>query len=229
MKEKKLSVPIPAIIICVISLFLSACLGPKKIDKWVVEQYGELPEPSKKKSNYIIITSSLPSMGSKLSTTEKHTSHVLPLLFYWQLDYKNTCTINPQIPINNFTATAQAYANKSLKQKLAGQRIELAIETIPNVFAIDDEGHLIWIIYAFGWDKISIQPDSKAMVVSYKVFNTGDSMVKSGTVTVANTDKGVGLGMFKSLKNKTLEYLTDYDAHIASMTKSVIDQITAEL
>jgi hypothetical protein len=211
-------------------IFLSSCLGPKKIDKWVAEQYGgEVPVPSKKKSDIITVNSNLPSMGVKLSNTEKSTSHVLPLLFYWQYDYLNTCSLNPQIAVNNFTNTVMSYGSKGLKQKLNGQRIELTVEKIPTTFAVDDKGHMIWVIYAFAWDDLSVKPFDKEIVVSYKVFNSDNTPAKNGVISFSSPNKGITLGMYQSLKKKTMQYLDQYDASITAMSKTVVDKLTAEL
>ena len=136
-----------ACIFCAATVLLTSCLGPKKINKWVTQNYSEVPPPTKKKSDIITITSSVNKMGDKLSETEKKTSNVLPLIFYWQYDYKNTCTLNQQIALNNFTSTVLSYSNKGLKQKLNGRHIELNIQKIPTSFAVDDKGHIVWIIF----------------------------------------------------------------------------------
>jgi hypothetical protein len=83
----------------------------------------------------------------KPSTTEKNVSHLLPLIFYWQYDYVNTCTLNPNVPVNNYTSTVANYSGHGLKQKLNGNRLELTIEQMPQAFVVDDKGHIIWIIY----------------------------------------------------------------------------------
>lgn len=217
------------ILFCALALIFAGCLGPKKINKWVTKKYGEAPEQIKKKSDIIVITSTVPSMGDVLSTTQKKTSHMLPLLFYWQWDYKNTCTLNSRIAVNNFTATVLSYANKGLKQKLAGERLELTIEKIPTSFAIDDKGHMIWIIYAFGWDVLTVQPEDHNMMVAYKVFNADNAQTKSGEITVSNSDKGLTLGMWQSLRKKTYQYLDQYDETITSMSKIFVDKLKGEL
>jgi hypothetical protein len=225
---RKLSVP--AIIFCALTILLTGCLGPKKVNKWVAQNYSEVPPPTKKKSDVISITSGFPSMGDKLSETQKKTSNVLPLIIYWQYDYKNTCMLNPQIAVNNFTSTVLSYSNRGLKQKLNGRHIELNIQKIPNSFAIDDKGHIVWVVlYAFSWDKLTVVPEDKDMIVSYKVFNADNTAYKNGTVTISNTDKGITLGMFQSLKRKTWQYLEQYDGSITSMSKIVVDKIAAEL
>ncbi len=137
---------------------------------------------------------------------------------------------NPKIPIDHFTAETIAYANrKGFKQKLNGERVELSVENIPNVFAIDDKGHLIWvIIYYFGWEVLSIQPQNKDMVVSYRILK-GDEEIKKGLITIPNASKPYYMKMFQSLKKKTWEFLNQYDAGMAAAGKIVIDQLIMEL
>lgn len=212
-------------------LTLTGCLGPRKINKWVDKHYKEV-EPAQKKSpvNYLSVTASLIFPEGPVSITEKKTSDLLPLLFYWQWDYKNTCTLNPKIPIDHFTSETLAYANKKgLKQKLNGQRVELTVDHIPNVFAIDDKGHLIWVVlYAFGWEALSIQPENKDMVVSYRILQ-GNVETKKGLITIPNVGKPYYLKMFQSLKKKTWQFLDQYDANIAASGKLVIDQLVTDL
>jgi hypothetical protein len=213
-------------LVSVIAL-LTGCLGPKKMNKWVAKNYPELPALAKNKTNFLTINSNVSPM-SELSYSTKKTSKVLPLIVYWQFDYKVSCALNPQIAISSFTASALANASK-LKPKLNNQSVELTIEKIPTNFAIDDKAHIIWIIYAIAWDKITVIPLDKEMIVSYKVVNSDHSIAKTGSVTLTNTDEGIPLGMFQSLKKKTWEYLDQYEESISSMTKTVIQKIAEEL
>jgi hypothetical protein len=207
-----------------------SCLGPKKIDKWVDQKYaGTLPVQPKKANDYLSIKSTLVSTDDNLSNTTKKTSKVLPLIFYWQFDYKNTCTLNPQIPISNFTKTAIPYANrKGLKQKLNGRTIELSIDKLPNMFAINDRGHVIWFIYAFGWDVLTIFPENNEMLVSYRVLDNGQE-VRKGIISIADSLKPVTLKMMQSLKKRTWQFLDDYEVNITAMSKLAIDKLIAEL
>jgi len=217
------------ILLCSLLILLTGCLGPKKIDKWVAEKYMELPAPSKKKHDQILILSNQTFAGTQLSTTVKKTSNMVPLIVYWQFDYKNTCTLNPVIAENIFTSTVLSYGSHGMQHKLNGQRIELTIEKIPTKFAIDDKGHLIFLIYAYSWDYLTILPEEKDFIVSYKVFDTNNQEMKKGQVTLTGSDKAIDVHMFQSLKKKTWSFLDQYDAGIAVMSKHVVDKIVAEL
>src|SRR3978361_193264 len=93
------------ILLVFFTTIFSSCLNSRKLDRQVSKQYGSLPEARKKKQpDNIKIVSPLTTGSDQISTTETKTSKMLPLLVYWQWDYKNTCTLNPQIPINKFSA-----------------------------------------------------------------------------------------------------------------------------
>lgn len=211
------------------SVILTGCLTAKKVDKQVAKQYGEISQPNKKKSNdNITITSSLITSDTKISTSETKTSNVLPLIIYNQWNYTNTCTLNPQIPINNFISTVQTASNKSLKSKLNGQKLELSVDKIPNIFAIDDKAHVIFFGYAFGWDNVSIMSNNVDMVVTYKVSKEGLEL-KKGTITIPYIYDKQKLGMFKNWKKATTEFLEQYDSNITEMSKSFVEKLVAEI
>jgi len=224
-KQQNLIITI-AIVVAI--LLLSGCLTSQKIDKYVGTKFNnELPKPDKKTSD-ISITSAVSFNSDNISATETKTSHMLPLLFYWQWDYKNTCTLNPAIPVNTFRKAFLSQANKGLNQKLNGQKLELTLEELPHAFAFDDKAHMVWVIYAFGWDKISVQPDVKDMVVSYKVLQNG-SVTKSGRITIKNNEKNRGLRFFQSWKSAISEYLEQYNDDMTAMGRSCATQLSQEL
>jgi hypothetical protein len=212
-----------------LALFLSSCLTTK-MDKWVDKKYaGTLNAPTKKAPDYLTVTSGLVTSDSKLSTTKMQVKNMLPLLFYWQMDYRYTCTLNPKIPVNTFQATMQTYANsKGLKQKLNGQKLELSVDKIPNVFALNDRSHMVWVIYAFGWDKVTFRPDNQELMVSYKITKDGVETGK-GVVSVPNNDKLIGLRFLQSVKKATNQYLDQYNENIKVMSKVAVDKIVTEV
>jgi len=213
-----------------ITLTFTSCLGPRMVNKWVAHHYQENPsEAPKKKNDQITIVSKLPGTDDKPSTTEKNVSHLLPLIFYWQFDYRNTCTLNPNLPVNNFTSAVANYSGHGLKQKLNGNRLELTIEQMPQAFVVDDKGHIIWIIYVFGWEKLNVQPQKQEMVVSYRELNPNNEVVKTGKVTVSDVNAEMSLKMFQSLKKLTWRYLDEYDANITAMSKKCMDKVSADL
>ncbi len=218
------------LILFFLSTFFLSCIGTKKIDKWVAKQYGSaIVEKPKAQNDFLYIISSISNNDNKLSTTTKQIKNMLPLIFYWQWDYINTCKFNSQIPFNNFTSTVLQYANsKGLKAKLNGQKIELSLDKTPSQFTLLDRGHEIWLVYAYGWDNISFRPDKEQMVVTYKILNAG-AVTKSGTIAIANEEKITNLKFLQSIKKATYQYFDDYDENIKTLSKKVIDKLITEL
>lgn len=197
------------------------------VNRWVAEHYQEgVPEPAKKKNEAISVVSKLPVTDDKLSTTKKDISHVLPLIIYWHFNYKNICTLNPRLPVSNFTGAVTTYSGRGLRQKLNGNHLELTIEQIPNVMILGDEG---WAILLFGVESLTVGPEVRDMVVSYRVLNTSNEEVKKGTITIRDYNQRLSLGMFQSMKKLTWRYLETYDANITAMSRKFVDQLTSEL
>ena len=87
---------------------------------------------------------------------------------------------------------------------------------------------MIWLIYAFSWAKVYIEPDMKDLIVAYKLVGS-DTAVKTGKITIKNTDKNKGLRFFQSWKSATSEYLAEYNAQFTNMTKTFVSQLTNEI
>lgn len=212
---------------------LTGCIGPHKIDKWVARHYEDEPiEAPRHKSEQISFVSKLPVAddGQRPSVTRKNRRYMLPLLFYWKYDYNWACTLNPDVPVNNFQSTVASYARGALKQKLNGNHLELTIRQLPNSFLLDDRGWYIWtVFYGFGIETISIQPPPADMVVSYRLLNGSNEEVKTGSIMIADLDKTVTLKMFHSLKKTVWKYLEQYDANIGLMSKKLVDRLAGEL
>jgi hypothetical protein len=211
---------------------ISGCLGPNKINKWVKTHYeptDNSPSRSKTKNDYLVINSPLITNDQPLSTTEKSTKNMLPLLFYWKLDEINICTLNPKIPVNMCMSNIKMYANsKSLKQKLNNNQIELTIDSIPHAFTLLDKEHLVWVIYAFAWDQLSFIPEYTSMVVSYKILGD-NAAARSGTITIPNNDKILNVKYLHSVRKTEGDYLDQYDENIKTMSRKVVDELIHEL
>lgn len=210
---------------------LTSCLTGKKLDRYVQQQFPEMQSLQKKKTNETVaVTSTLiATTDDKTSTSESKTVGFLPLIVYWRWDYKNTCTLNPLIPISTFSKSFTVAVNKGLKDKLAGKRIELSVEKIPNQFAIDDIGHSIFLgFYAINWDNVYIKTENKELVVAYKVIENG-VLIKNGTIELSYADDKKRLGLFKSWKSATSEYLSQYDLNIATLAKQAAEKLIKEL
>lgn len=210
-------------------LMLSSCLTSKKLDRFVAARYNnELPKLSKKKKAEIEITSLVPAGNSEISTTVHKTDRFLPLIVYWKYNHRQSCSLNPTIAVTNFSNAVNSLATKTLIEKLNGRKLELTVEQAPSAFSLVVKENIIWLIYAFGWSKIYIEPDKKDLIVAYKLAGS-DGGAKTGTIIVKTTDRNIGLRFFQSWKSATSEYLSEYDANFTSMTKTFVSQLTNEL
>ncbi len=217
--------------ICLACILLtqSGCLTPQRLDKFVAEHYNnELPKPNKKKKAEIEVTTSNAASNAPISTTVHKTDKFLPLLVYWKYDHRQNCSLNPSIAVTNFTNSINTLATKGLTEKLNGGKLELTVEQAPAAFSIVLKENLVWLIYGFSWSKIYIEPDTKDLVVSYKLLGSNAEM-KTGKITVKNTDKNRNLRFFQSWKSATSEYLSEYNSNYTSMTKAFVTELTKEL
>jgi hypothetical protein len=226
MKRLFNSLQLCVLFLCVLTF--SSCLTSKNLDKFVAKEYNnELPKANKKPKVDLTVNMANPTTGTAISSTTHTTDKFLPLIIYWKYDHRQTCTLNNAIALSNFTNTVNGATSRALEQKLIGQRLELTVEEVPGSFAIVAKENMIWLIYAFSWAKVYIEPDNKDLVVSYKVI--GSDYGKAGKITVKNTAKSQGVRWFQSWKSATSEHLSEYNATVTSMTKSFINQLVQEL
>lgn len=208
---------------------LGSCLTPKKMDKYVAEQYNnKIPRQNKQKKADISISSTLVSKTNDISITTRKRSNFLPLIVYWQADYRHICTLNSAIAVNNFSNAVNTMTNKTFSDKLAGQRLELTVEEIPTAFALVDKERVIWLIYAISWQKIYMEPDFKNLVVSYKLLQN-ETTVKTGKISIKGEAHNKGLRFFQSWKSATSEHLVDYNTNITAMSKAFMNKLLEEL
>jgi hypothetical protein len=205
---------------------LSSCLTSQKMDAFVGEQYGnQLPKQNKKLKSEIVVTTVLPPLKSnQISYTVKKTSQVIPLIVYWQFDYRHTCTLHPDIAVSNFSNSVNSMSGK-LSQKLNGQKLELTIEQVPSAFAIADKGHIVLFIH---WDRVFVDPDRKDLIVSYRILEN-DNATKVGKITVKSLEHSRNIRFAQSWKSATREYLANYNADISTMSKAFVTKLLEEL
>lgn len=224
-KFRKIHIPV----IIGLLLLLTGCITSKKMNKYVSDQYGESVSLKKVKNDYLSISSPLITTDEIPSNSTKKTKKVLPLLFFWRIDYQTSCILNPKIPINLFNSTLITYANsKGLKQKLNGGNLELSIDKIPNTFSFNDDFSLIWLIlFKISWEKIYLLPENREMAMSYRITKDGTE-IKKGSVVIPDPNKIKQTRYFQSVRSATREYLVQYDENIKAMARAVVDNLIAE-
>jgi hypothetical protein len=206
----------------------SSCLTAKKLDQQVAKQYIDKDNllQAAKTTEQISVTSPLIDQSEQISTSTTSTSHMLPLVLYWSWEYRNSCKLNPRIPVN-FLAT-QLNKSGALKQKLVGRKLDLVVEQVPANFAIVDKAHVIFFGYAFGWDKVTIKGDEMNLSVSYKLSQS-DSLLKTGQIILPPIDNKRTIGMYASWKTAMSDFLDQYDTNLSTMSKALVANLLKEL
>ncbi len=152
----------------------------------------------------------------------------LPLIVYWRWDFTNACILNPAIPLKDFSNAVNTTANKALKQKLNGRKLELTVEQMPNSFSFFEEAHLVFLIYGFAWGTTSVKSEEKDMIVGYKVMGEGAS-AKTGKIQIPYGNDKQYIGNYQSWRRVTDDFLTNYEANITRMSKLVVEQLVKEI
>jgi hypothetical protein len=228
MKFRFVNAVLTAMVLC---FLLTSCLTSRKMDRYVTKHFNnELPKLDKKKNAAITISSTMPpAVTDNISSTVKKTNKVLPLLFYWRINYEHFCTLNTAIAVTGFSNAVNSQVNKGLSQKLEGKELALTIEQIPISYSLVDDATIIWVLVAaFGWDKVYMKPDFKDLIVSYDLKEKGVS-VKTGKINVKSNLQNKGIRYFQSWKSATSDYLTNYSADINNMSKAFVTQLLEEL
>ncbi len=218
------------VVLCIAPFFVG-CFSSSKIDKWVGKHYEQTSTTLVRNSRSLITvkTTDPVSASDEFSTTEKDKSMVLPLPFYAQWKSSNICTLNEFVPLNIFSTTAFSYANKlGLKKMLNGQTLELTVSNLPHLFSVVDKGWAVWPIPYLGAKDVSIDPSKKMMVVRYRLLQ-GNTVVKTGSFTLPNTDKEYHEKGFQSPRKMTDKYLCQYDESIKALSVNCMDKLLPKL
>jgi hypothetical protein len=215
-----------ATIILFITLAISSCFSAKT-DKIISRYYNnQLPYPDKKKKNDISVLNGLNKNSSIISITTHKTTHFLPLIIYWQDEFRRTTALNSQIPATYITNAINSFSNKKLSDKLIGKKLELTIEQTPYSFSTVDKEHMILFLVA--WYKIYREADTNDLVISYKLLKD-DSVEKTGRVDVKDNSTNKGIKYFQSLNSAINEYLGEYEVNLKMMVKELMNKLTEEL
>lgn len=213
------------LIIFILFSSLTSCHIAQKMDTHIAGQFNNrVPKPDRRSDSIILVNSTIPSDPNELSHTIKTNKHLF-LLLYWKYDYRHTSTLNPAIGVNYLRKGIYQQANK-LKSKLNGQQLEITIEQVPNSFALVDKGHVILLLIQ--WDNFFVEPDSKDIIVSYRLLDKGVA-TKTGKLTIDNIQKRNPWPLFKSWKKATSDFLVRYNTDLTMMSRTIVDRILAEL
>jgi hypothetical protein len=226
MRNKNYIFSANAALLLFLTMVISSCFSAKT-DKIVSRYYNDkLPTPDKKKKNEISVLNGLGKESPAISITTHKTSHMLPLIIYWQDEFRRTTTLNSQIPATYITNVISSYSSKKLSDKLNGKKLELTIEQTPYSFSTVDKEHII--LFVVSWYKIYRETDAHDLVVSYKLLKN-DAVEKTGKVVAKNNFSKKGLYYFQSLRSAITDALGDYETNLKIMAKELMNELTEEL
>lgn len=210
---------------------LTSCLNSRMVDRHLAKEYGSVPKVSLKKgSETVKISSPLLNDNDTISKTIHKFHNVIPLIVYWHSNNDNYTTLNAKIPLSRFTSTVQTTQNiKKLNEKIGGKKLDLYIDSIPQEFSINYYENIIFLIlFQIKWSETSIKGKETNLVVRYKLSDNAQE-IKQGTIVIPYPKDKMVLGMFKSWKKATSEFLEKYHENIDSMTKQCIDKLVQEI
>lgn len=218
-----------------ISLFLiialSGCFSVEKYNNFIKEKTGIIKAQSAPDSNdYLTVKSDAMMDADSSLHSKKVKNSFIPAILYWQWNYSIESNLGHNVPVNVIRPAIFNYAESiSLKDKLNGKHLEISIKKVPSSFTYTQKGMaLIFIIgYSVQGQEV-IYPSNDELVVSYRILNNG-SETKRGTITVRETGQPVSNRKLKSAKKFTWAYIDDYYGDIQGMSKSVLNQIVAEI
>lgn len=150
------------------------------------------------------------------------------MFFYVKKKRTGIYMLNPKIPVMSFTNAISNYAAKSIKQKLNGGKLELTIDSIPNIFIIIDKNTGIAALIENEVAIIESCPCNKYMAISYRLLNDTGA-VKKGNILIPATPIHVSIKNFQFIEKAMLEYSDLYQAGIGTMSKHFIDKLLPEL
>ena len=214
--------------IIIFSLLLLGCLTPKKMDGWIGE-YESVPNKLKT-SDYITIKTGNIPQSNEASVSQKGNSKFIPAIFYWKSEQTIISNLNPFIPVNNIATSIINYANaKGLRQKLNGQKIEISLGKVPEVFTTTHRYQLyFFVVFYVQREYFFVSPQQQDITFNYKILKD-NAETKNGTITITDPGKPVKQKFFQSVKKMTGNYLEKYDDIINAMSKELVDKILLEI
>lgn len=211
------------------TFLITGCLTPKKMDGWIEEYEGGFTTKLKSSDYITIKTPDLPKTDQP-SVSQKGPSKFIPAIFYWKSERTVVSSLNPYIPEANLNSTIIQYANtKKLREKLNGQKLELTISKVPEVFTLIDRYKLFFfVVFYIQSQRIFIAPQKQDLIITYRILKD-NSETKKGSITIADPSKSRDLKFLQSVKKMTWNYLEEYDNIIKAMSREFVDKLVAEL
>lgn len=210
---------------------LTGCSSVNKYNSFIKEKTGTSVTESPVHSNdYITIKSDALKGTDSVIRSKKTKGLFIPAVLYWQWNHTIENDLGYIIPLNIIRPTIFNYAESmKLKDKLNGQQLEISIEKVPSSFKYDKSGRVIIFIFAYSTqEQEAIYPSGDELVASYRILKDGNE-TKKGILKLSNIDQPKANREHKSTKKLTWAYIDDYYGSIKGLSKSIVNQIMAEI
>lgn len=210
-------------VLAVLMLLGTSCVGTKKMDHYVAEQFNnELPKIDSKKKSTIVVKSSI-AADNRISHSYRKTEKVYPFIVYLQADEARYTDLNPAIPVSYFTKAVQSH--KGLNRKLDGRTLELTVQQIPSGFAYVIRTRALLLLVH--WSSTFQRQQQKDLIVSYKLTGS-DNATKTGQIKIVDQQQKdyVFLRGWRSVARESIDLGRE---NVEAMSKSFVNKLMEEM
>lgn len=212
----------------VVAFSFSSCFVAKT-DKIIQRYYENNPVLStKKKTDTICSFKIVPEISSGIYAVSHRKSKVIvpvpPIAFVMRTAI--VTNLNAKIPVDIFLKNFyQPSVYGRLKQKLQSKKVEITIDSVPNVISQNDKAY--WFLLV-GWDKLYWKMENNSLAGHYNIVQN-NQIIRQGQIQI--NESNIVRGMIDKnyivwQKFVTVKgYLAYYETIIAGMTKQFSEQL----
>lgn len=213
----------------VVAVFSFSSCFVAKTDKIIQRYYENNPvSGGKKKADTVCNFAIKPDISGNIYSVSHRKSKVLvpapPIAFIMQTAI--VTNLNAKIPVDIFLKNFyQPSVYNGLKQKLQQKKLEITIDSVPNIISQNDKAY--WFLLV-GWDKLYWKMENNSLAGHYKIFEN-NQVIKQGQIQINQASLVKGMidknyivwQKFVSVK----DYLAYYETVIAGMAKAFTEQL----
>ncbi len=210
------------------SSLLVSCVTTQRYATIVQEKYNKIPLQEPLKSNITLHAKQLSTYNTLVKVTPVSTV-VLPLVYYWGWRRTLTVDLDSRIGMAKFSQALNSGSHSArLNEALNGQRLELTVEAIPAEYTYTQKGDYAYVMYyTIRIKSNKITPVNTEMVVSYKLYRD-TTLMRQGRLRMSNPG-GAFISDSRSIKWTTLDYLTQYDDDLYSLSNQMVSKLADEI
>jgi len=197
-------------------VFFASCVSTEKYQQIVTSKVREslAIKPTTKNENLYISVQNLPASDS-LVNVKRIKYYFIPAIVFWAYENTLKCELSPR-SVGEKIAYLIA-ADPLLSEKLIGQKLEISIEAVPNVFIYSNKGFGMFLLfYAFSSGSETLMTFGDDLKINYWISATGKD-TKKGSIKVADQTEKFS-NIMKSTKKFTWFFLNEYDNSLENMS-----------